>query len=101
MNHAGTSQFQPTGFTETAAGALTNTAGDVNFETGFGKLKVVRTESGSSVFPEIILEKIVSDADEMGDVYFFVDDHTFELVKHGGVRDVNLTPVGLANVDHF
>ena len=47
---------------------------DVDFETGLGELKVVRTKSDLTVRAKVWLNKEVADTDKVSDVNIFVYD---------------------------
>ena len=101
MNHAGAAELQATALTEATANAVTNAAGNVDLETGFSELEVMWAQTDMPVFAKVVLDEIIADTDQVGDVNALINHQTFELMKHGGMGDVDLAAVGLANVDHF
>ena len=100
MDHAGSGDFVPTGFTEFAASTVTESTSEVDFKRRFGKLKMERTQSGFGVGAIKVAGEIVNDAFEVLNVDAFVYHQSFELMKHGGVSEVLLAAVAFGDIDH-
>ena len=101
MDHPSSSELQPAGLAQTAVESSADATGDVYFKAGFGELEVMGSESDAAIAAKIVLDKIITDADQVGDIDILINEQAFELMKHGSMRDVDLPAISLANVDHF
>ena len=62
MDHASAADFVPAGFAELATAAVAESAGEVDFETGFGELKMERTNPTFGFGPVEVAGEVVDGA---------------------------------------